>query len=150
MILFLLTRQPFPEYRWSTLLLPSLKITTIIKNYLRNQMPVKDQLDHLNLSHNLVGKNANYSPMHFKTLDVVRPTCFIRIKTKQNLPHFRGCRTSLTSEAVSSIESSFSPTPLKGGAQSVGEAVLAGLNTELKNLFRMLALSRMSVSCVRL
>ena len=33
-------------------------------------------------------------------------------------------RTSLTSEAVSSIESSFSPTPLKGGALSVGEAVL--------------------------
>lgn len=55
-------------------------------------------------------------------------------------------RTSLTSEAVSSIESSFSPTPLKGGALSVGEAVLAGLNTELKNLFRMLALSRMSVT----
>ena len=53
-------------------------------------------------------------------------------------------RTSLTSEAVSSIESSFSPTSLEGGALSVGEAVLAGLNTELKNLFRMLALSRIN------
>ena len=42
--------------------------------------------------------------------------------------------TSLTSEIVSSIESSFSPTLLEGRALSGGEALFAGLNTELKNL----------------
>ena len=38
---------------------------TIIKNYLRNQMPVKDLLVHLNVSLDLVRKNANYSPNGF-------------------------------------------------------------------------------------
>ena len=41
------------------------------------------------------------------------------------------------------MESSPSLTPLGGRAPSGGEAVLAGLNKELKKLFRMLTLSRL-------